>query len=286
MNETPEDDFSSFFSAALTGEPEPSPEESIPEVPAEPLPELEPEPVPEETTPVEPVLQEPAPVVTAAHDPSEALRAELAQLKAEIERLRAQPAPVEPTPTPVDPDAEMLAEFADEWPGHHKAVQAMIRQAVAEAVGGLAQQLKPTVQSVQKTELAKLHDEIRGLEPEFDTLASPVAEWVKGIPDSMAGLRQGMIDALWPTNRPANAQEIAQVFKLYRAWNPGAAPAPAAVAPMPAATPTPQQPKPARSNVRDILKTMAPVSSRPVNPAAEPDEDDFGSNFAQALRSV
>lgn len=284
MNETPEDDFSSFFSAALTGDPEPSPEPT-PEPPAEPIAELEPKPVPEEPTLEEPAPEEPAPVVAAVPDPSEALRAELAQLKAEIERLRTQPTPVEPAPTPVDPDAEVLAEFADEWPGHHKAVQAMIRQAVADAVGGLAQQLKPTVQSVQRTELTKLHDEIRTLEPDFDKLATPVAEWVKGIPDSMAGLRQGMIDALWPTNRPASAQEIAQVFKMYRAWNPGAAPV-TQTTPEPAATPTPQQPKPTRSNVRDILKTMAPVSSRPVAPAADPDEDDFGSNFAQALRSV
>lgn len=285
MSETPEDDFSSFFSAALTGEPEVSPE--TPEVPAP-----DPEPVIEDplTPEPEPVVEEPVPVVepvAATPDPSEALREELALLRAEVERLRTTPpAPVEEPVQQVDPDAAIIAEFADQWPDNHKAVQAMIRQAVSEAVGGLVQQLKPTVQTVQETQLAKLHNEIRQLEPEFDSLAKPVAEWVESIPDSMAGLRQGFRDALWPRGRPANAQEIANVFKMYRAWNPGATPAPVVSAPAPTPSAPIEKPRQTRSNVRDILKTMAPVSSRPVAPAAGPDEDDFGSNFAEALRSV
>lgn len=296
--------------ASVEGEPKPeAPASDPPADPPEPQPEPVEAPVEEAPAPIEEASPEsPAPVEPDLKAQIAALEAKLAQYEASRvtrEELTdaakaaiqaAQPAPIlEPTPEERQ-DLAAIEEFVKEYPDTARAVQALIKAAVRDVVAPLnkrmddsiqqvSQAVQPALTTAAQVALQQRQAAIKAAHPDFEEVASPVVEWAKNQPPE---LRNSYLRILFESGDVDSINGVISQFKATRPVQTPPAPsastsnsssAPASNSSL--ASPTSIEKK---ATVRDVLKTMESVSSRP-SPAnsADVDPDDFATLMPMAL---
>lgn len=208
---------------------------------------------------------------TTLLDKLAALEAKLADYQKPKPELEVKKEP-EPEPEVLDAaEKEAIKSMAEEWPeltsgfkAQLKLERVAIEKMVKDAIRDVMTQLRPAMQTAESVAQNAFLDALARFHPDAEQIYPQVAAWVTTLKPAFTKAYREVLDF-------GTADEVAEVFDLYKKVNGVAMPAK-----------TVKQPSPEK---KDKLTQMSSVRRERTGVSAEIDKDDFGAAFQRAAES-